>query len=113
MDHKTILQKTNEAVSNGDHETFLTYCTEDVQWKFVGDRTIEGKENIRLYMKETYIKPPKFDVDQFISEGDYLTAIGSISLLNENDEWVEYDYCDVWKFRDGKMAELKAFVIEK
>jgi ketosteroid isomerase-like protein len=24
-----------------------------------------------------------------------------------------YDYCDVWRFENGKIAELKAFVIEK
>ncbi|WP_415326888.1 nuclear transport factor 2 family protein [Chryseobacterium sp. MMS23-Vi53] len=113
MDHKKILQKANEAVSKGDHETFLSYCTEDIQWIFVGDKTLKGKEAIRLYMKETYKQPPKFDIENMIAQDDYLTSIGSISLLNENDEWIEYDYCDVWKFKDGKMASLKAFVIEK
>lgn len=31
----------------------------------------------------------------------------------KNEEWVmiEYFYCDVWRFEDGKMVELKGFVI--
>jgi uncharacterized protein len=26
--------------------------------------------------------------------------------------YFHYSYCDVWRFRDGKMVELKAFVIK-
>jgi ketosteroid isomerase-like protein len=112
MNNKTILEKSNAAISEGDHETFLTYCTEDTKWTFVGDRELSGKDEIRQYMSETYKTPPKFDVENMIGEGDFVTAVGRISLFNEEDnQWIQYDYCDVWKFENGKMAELKAFVI--
>ncbi|MDN5396001.1 MAG: nuclear transport factor 2 family protein [Chryseobacterium sp.] len=71
-----------------------------------------GKNDIRGYMADTYKKPPKFDVEYLIEKGDYMTAVGTISLLEENG-WVAYDYCDVWRFENGLMAELKAFVIRK
>ncbi len=112
MNNKTVLETANAAISRGDHETFLTFCTESVKWIFVGDRVLSGKEEVRRYLAETYKKPPKFDVDFMIGEGDYVTAVGKISL-SENDEWTEYDYCDVWRFENGLMAELRAFVIEK
>lgn len=73
------------------------YCTDDVQWTFAGDRVLSGKDEIRGYMADTYKMPPKFDVEYMIGEGDYVTAVGTISLLEEN----------------GLMAELKAFVIRK
>ena len=41
--HKTTLQKANEAVSRGDHEGFLAFCTENTSWTFVGERTLVGK----------------------------------------------------------------------
>ena len=50
-------------------------------------------------------------VETLISEGEYLTAIGTISLKDENGNLVDYSYCDVWKLRDGRLTELKAFVI--
>lgn len=112
MNNKTVLETANAAILRGDHETFLTFCTESVQWIFVGDRVLSGKEEVRRYLAETYKKPPKFDVDFMIGEGDYVTAVGKISF-SENDEWTEYDYCDVWRFENGLMAELRAFVIEK
>lgn len=113
MNNKIILEKANAAVSEGDHETFLSYCTENTKWTFIGDKAISGKEKIRQYMADAYKKPPKFEVEYMIAEGDYVTAVGTISLLNANDEWEDYYYCDIWRFENGKMAELKAFVIDK
>ncbi len=111
MDHKSILLETNKAITEGDHEKFLSYCTADTRWIFVGDQTLKGIDEVRKYISEAYTTPPKFKVDLMIEEGDYLTAMGTISLLNENSEWQDFEYCDVWKFENGKMAELKAFVV--
>ena len=112
MNNKETLEKANEAVTNGDNEGFLVFCTEDVKWTFVGDQTLEGKEAIRQYMAATYVEPPKFDVENLICEDDYVTAVGKISLKDGQGKSIHYSYCDVWRFKDGKMAELKAFVIE-
>ncbi|NML56269.1 nuclear transport factor 2 family protein [Chryseobacterium cheonjiense] len=111
MDHKSILLEANKAITEGDHEKFLSYCTADTRWIFVGDQTLKGIDEVRKYISEAYQTPPKFKVDLMIEEGDYLTAMGTISLLNENSEWQDFEYCDVWKFENGKMAELKAFVV--
>jgi ketosteroid isomerase-like protein len=107
------LEKANAAVTVGDNEGFLAYCTEDTQWTFVGDTTLHGKEAVRQYMEKAYIEPPKFMVENLIGEGDFVTAIGKISMKDEKGKMKHYSYCDVWRFRDGKMAELKAYVIEE
>ena len=112
MTNKEKLENANAAITAGDHEGFLSYCTEDTDWTFVGDQTLRGKEAVRQYMKKAYMEPPKFMVENLIAEGDFLTAVGKISMKNEEGETVDYSYCDVWRFRDGKMAELQAFVIE-
>ncbi len=111
LENKAILEKTNRAITKGDKEGFLEHCTEDTEWHFVGERILRGKEAVREYMKTAYIEPPKFTVTNMIAEGDYVSAIGIIQIKNEEGKEIEHLYCDVWKFRDGKMAELKAFVI--
>jgi ketosteroid isomerase-like protein len=110
--NKAILTQANAAVVKGDHEGFLSHCTEDVEWVFVGDKTLKGKEAVRQYMKVTYIEPPSFRVDHLIAEGDFVTALGDIEMKDETGKLVHSTYCDVWRIRDGKLAELKAFVIE-
>lgn len=112
MDNKEILHKANTLVTEGDNEGFLAFCTDDVIWEFIGDRKLEGKEAVRRYMAEVYVQPPKFDVEYMVAEADFVTVTGKISLKNNQGKVVDYAYCDVWKFRHGRMAELKAFVIE-
>lgn len=109
--HKEILLKANAAVREGNNEGFLNYCTDDITWSFVGEQVIKGKDKIRKYMEETYVSPPEFDIVTIISEGDYITVVGSITLKDNQGRVNSFEYCDVWKFRDGLMAELKAFVI--
>lgn len=109
--NKATLEKANGAITKGDYEEFLKYCTDDT-WTFVGNQVLEGKEAVRQYMAKAYIEPPKFDVRNLIAENDFVTAIGSISLKDELGKITHYSYCDLWRFRDGKMAELTAFVVE-
>lgn len=110
--NKSILESANAAVAKGDYEGFLSHCTEDVEWIFVGDKTLKGKEAVRRYMRSTYIEPPRFVVARLIAEDDFVTAIGDIDIKDETGETAHFAYCDVWRIRDGKLAELRAFVIE-
>ena len=110
--NKAILEEANAAVAEGNYERFLSFCDDDTQWTFVGDRTLKGKEAVRQYMATTYIEPPKFTVANLIAEGEFLTVLGDITLTDEDGKAVHHSYCDVWRFRGGKIVELKAFVIK-
>lgn len=111
--NKSTLLKGNAAIVAGDHEGFLALCTEDTVWEFVGDRTLQGKAAVRDYMAKTYIVPPRFTVQEMVADGDFVVAIGEISLQDEQEQWTTYSYCDVWRFEGGKMAGLRGFVIKK
>ncbi len=47
-----------------------------------------------------------------IAEGDFVTAIGKIILKDDYGKTTQHTYCDVWRFNNGKIVELMAFVIE-
>ena len=113
MKNATILHKANEFVKKGNYESFLAYCTQDTKWVFVGERILKGRDKVREYMKEFYLEPPVFTVENTIEDGSYVTVTGEITLKAANGTCNHYDYCDVWRFENGKIAELKAFVIEK
>lgn len=110
--NKATLKKANAAITKGNYAEFLKFCTDDIRWTFVGDQILEGKEAVRQWMERTYIKPPKFDVTNLIAENNFVTAIGNITMTEEDGKTTQYAYSDVWQFRDGKMAALTAFVIE-
>lgn len=110
--NKAILEKGNAAIAEGNNEGFLIFCTDDTEWTFVGDKTLKGKQAIREYMAMTYLEPAKFTVSNLIAEGDFVTAIGEITIKDKKGKATHYSYCDVWRFRDNKIVELRAFVIE-
>ena len=112
--NKTILEKANAAIIKGDNEGFLFFCTDDTEWNFIGDKTLRGKPAVREWMSIAYKEPPRFKVEKLIEEEDFVIAIGDILVKDEGEggEGVWYKYCDVWRFRGGKIAELKAFVIK-
>lgn len=110
--NKEILERGNAAIVKGDNEGFLALCTDDTQWTFVGGKVLKGKDAVRQWMKETYLEPPDFKVAHLIAEGDFLTALGDITMKDKEGKPIRYQYCDVWRFRGNKLAALKAFVIE-
>lgn len=113
MSNAAILHEANEFVKKGKYENFLAYCTEDTRWVFIGDRILSGKMEVRNYMKEFYWEPPVFTVDTTVEKDNFVIVTGQITLKSKDGADTHYDYCDVWKFENGKMAGVKAYVIEK
>jgi ketosteroid isomerase-like protein len=109
--NKEVLLKANAAVSRGDNEGFLACCTDDLVWSTVGGETLRGKEAVRAWMVDGYAEPPKFTVRELVAEGDLVVALGDIESKDGQGKPVQNSYSDVWRFRDGKMAELRAFVV--
>ena len=108
---KDVLRLANDAITRGDYEGFLARCTEDTVWTFVGERTLRGKAAVRDWMAATYTEPPRFDVQRLIADGDVVVAVGEITSPDEAGRAVRNGYCDVWRVRDGKLAELSAYVV--
>jgi len=113
MNNTKILLDANQLVREGKYEEYLSYLTEDSKWVFVGERTLLGKEAVRQYIKEFYLAPPIFDMEKSIEQGEYVTATGNISLKNADGSYSHYSYCDIWRFDNGKLSEVTAYVIEK
>jgi ketosteroid isomerase-like protein len=113
MDNKQILATANAAVDKGDYDGFLAYCTDNTVWNFVGDTTLRGKEAVRDYLTEVYTEPPVNRVTNLLADGDYVIATGIISIKDKDGKITTSNYCDVWRFENGKMAGVHAYVVEQ
>lgn len=111
--NKEIVEKVNATFAEGGVEGFLSFCADDVAWTMVGNKTVKGKPAIREWMASMNMEePPKFTVYKIIAEGDFATAYGDMTMKDKDGKWVPYAYCDIYRFRDGKIAELNSFVIK-
>lgn len=108
-----IVEKVNEAFANNKPEAFLAFCAEDVQWTIVGDQAVNGKNGIREFMKSMEgMEPPTFTVKKIVSDDDSAVAYGGMTMKDEKGEEGSYEYCDVYRFRGDKIAELRSFVVK-
>jgi uncharacterized protein (TIGR02246 family) len=111
--YREIVEKVNDAFANNDPEAFLNFCTEDVQWTIAGDQPVNGKGGIREFMKKMEgIEPPKFTVNKIISDDDSAAAYGGMTMKDEKGIEGSYEYCDIYRFRGDKIAELRSFVVK-
>ena len=110
--NKEIVEKVNASFAEGSVEEFLSHCADDVVWTMVGNKTTRGKTGIREWMAGMDIEPPKFTVDNIIADGDFVMAYGDMTMKEKDGKTVPYAYCDIYRFRDGKIVELNSFVIK-
>ena len=110
MSNKEIIEKVNAAFEQNQPEKFLDHCTDDVVWQMAGGKAQKGKESIRKFMASMgEMDPPKINVTSIISEGDLTACYGDMTM-KEKGILTSYDYCDIYKFRDGKIVELTSFM---
>jgi len=110
--NKAVLLYANAAIDSGDNEGFLSFCTDDIEWTAVGEMRLKGKEALREWMATAYSTPPEYTVDDLVAEGDFVVALGYIMVKNDEGQPIRHAYSDVWRLREGKLAELRAFVVK-
>ena len=110
---KEIVEKVNAAFAQNNLEGFLTHCVDDVVFTIVGDQSVKGKEAIRLWMSSMMgAQPPSINIQNIVSEGDFATAIGEMTMKEQDGTPGSYGFCDVYRFRGDKIVELKGFVVK-
>jgi uncharacterized protein len=109
--NKTVVEDINAAFARGDVEGVLRHCSDDIGWTMVGEKPLRGKAAIREMMAHGPQDPPDFTVRQTVADGDVVVATGDMTM-EEGGATVPYAFCDVWRFRDGKVVSLDAFVIK-
>jgi len=111
-DRKTIVENINAAFAENNLEKVLSFCTEDLIWTMVGDKTVKGKDAIRQWIASMNPEPPQLMIQQIIAEGDVVIARGDMIMKDSKNGIAHtYFFCDVYRFEGDQVAELIAFVI--
>jgi ketosteroid isomerase-like protein len=116
QEHKDIVKKVDEAFTTNSLEDFYAHCTDDIEWTMAGEGTHKGIDNIRQMMQKATedcgASFPKIFVTKMIADGDSVASYGTMSMKNKDGNDDHFDYCDIYDFRDGKIAKLISFVIK-
>ncbi len=91
----------------------MSFYTDDVRWIRVGEKSATGKEELRGLIESLGDAPPPSNVtlDAMIAEGDYVVAFGHLVGEGDDGETAHRAFCDVYRFREYKIAEQTGFLV--
>ena len=112
-DRKAVIEHINDAFAENNLEKVLSFCTNDFIWTMVGDTSVKGKDAIRQWMASMDVEPPQeLRIQQVLAEGDTVITRGDMMMKGRKEPAAHsYAFCDVYRFKGDKVAELTAFVI--
>ena len=114
--NKETVGKVNKALSAGNFELLFDLCADDLLFTIIGDRTVKGKENARQFMRSMAVEspePPKINpIDPILADGDFVVSRGNMQMKEKDGKEGYYSYCDIYRFRGDKIAELSSYVVK-
>ncbi len=112
-----VVQETYEAVGRGDIPALLDLLTDDVEWTFQGPSVIpfagtrRGREGVAEFFSLVgeNLEFERFEPREFVAQGDTVVVLGfERSLIKPTGRTIEQEWANVYKLRDGKVAEFLA-----
>jgi uncharacterized protein len=114
MTNKEIIRKVNEGFAADDADKILSYLADDVRWEMAGTFIHEGKEAFRKEINnEAFAGPPAITVKTEIEEGNYVSVDGEVQCTKINGDIFDAFFVDIYRLEDGKIKEMRSYVVEK
>jgi hypothetical protein len=105
---KQLIKDLNIAFAKGDVRTILDMLTENMQWDMVGDKIMNGKEEVAkdLESMKDYTAV-ELNLDHIITHGTTAACNGSFLMKNGD----KFNFCDVYVFENNsKTAKIKRMI---
>jgi ketosteroid isomerase-like protein len=114
--NQEFFQKINESFANGDVDFLMDHVTEDIHWEMVGDVKLQGIEKVKeIFEPMRGEKIENYVTNNLITHGNTAVIEGKMNMPKKDGSMATYAFCDLYKldkFKNGKIREVKAFLIE-
>ena len=117
-ENKRVVQSVFEAFGRGDIPGVLEHVAEDAKWDAPGPAVVPfyGRRGGRAGAAEfftrlgSHVEFEKFEVDEFIAEGDSVVVTGSErGRVRANGKTYEMDWVLLFKVRGGKVVRFHCY----
>ena len=114
MDSRTaILDRYMDGFRNGDHAAILSCLTDDVVWHIHGVRTTRGKDEfIAEVANPAFEGLPELTVHRTIDADEVVVMTGSGKGRLWDGGPFEFEFNDIFTFRDGLIARLDSYLVQ-
>jgi|SRR5690625_592861 len=114
--NQEFFQKVNEAFAKGDVDFLMENLAENIQWDMVGNKTVHGKRAVMEMIEPMRgVEADNYVTNNIITHGNTAVIEGEMIMPKKDGSTATYAFCDLYKldkFKNGKIKEMKAFLIE-
>lgn len=111
-----FIRDFNQAFSKNDLDFILNNMTEDVQWNFVGEKPMEGKEAVKEFMEPMKeMETLEMELIQIITNGQTAAASGRMKVKEPSGEIKNFGFADFYEFsglKNPKISKMTSYVVE-
>lgn len=103
-----FIRDFNEAFAKNDLDFILLSMTDDISWNFLGEKTVQGKEEAREFM-EPMSKVETLDLEllQIITHGRTAAVHGRMKIKEPSGEIKSFGFADFYVFNGLKSPRIK------
>ncbi|MCG8453099.1 MAG: nuclear transport factor 2 family protein [Spirochaetales bacterium] len=106
-----FLKEFNQAFAEGNIHAVLQALSSDVEWHMVGEKLLQGKEEVRQELQSNAeFSPDKVKMYSFISHGKNGAANGKLFFPGGK----EMEFCDIYEFSNetGTMLQsIRSYIV--
>jgi uncharacterized protein len=111
--NKDTVLRYLDGFNRSDHQQILSCLTDDIRWTVFGAYRLEGKDAYDAEIENPAFEgSPVIEVNGMVEEGDVIMAELSIEAKRATGETMRLVAGEVFAFRDGKIAERRAYLVE-
>ena len=111
--NKQTIETYLDGFRKSDHAQILSCLTDDIEWTVYGAFRLTGKQAYDEAIEGPgFTGPPRLEVVRMVEEGDVIMAELTGSGKRDTGEVMRMSMAEVFRMRDGKICERRAWVIE-
>ncbi|MFI0960519.1 nuclear transport factor 2 family protein [Streptomyces sp. NPDC021080] len=111
--NKQTVETYLDGFRKNDHAQILSCLTDDIEWTVFGGFHLAGKEAYDAAVEGPgFVPPPQLDVVRMVEEDDVVMAELTGTVMRDTGEPMRMSMAEVFRMRDGKICERRAWVIE-
>lgn len=102
-----FIRNFNEAFSKNDLDFILNNMSEDIVWNFVGEKIIQGKDEVREFLEPmSRIKTLEMELLQIISREQSAAGNGRMKIKEPSGEIKSFGFADFYEFDGSKVPRI-------
>lgn len=115
MTNKEIVRKVIAGIEANDIDAIANYVTDDVHLNMIGDFTTTGKDEFLKSQKPNNESSSSgtITVINEIEKGNIVIVEGRVNRKMENGEIFEAFFSDFFELENGKIKEMRFYLVPK